>query len=385
MRQLQGILVTAVLMQFNVHAVTNSNPAEVVSESNNEESTLDLKKRLNDQEKNLKKLQSEVKDVEFNLVMNTKKYQKVMDERSKLNDRILEVRKNLDIESVGLKKNFRQTKSVLSGIVLHHLDKNENSSDLLSKKLLVQMLQKRLSDLSDLIANNQSLKKDLATLEANYEESMATEKEVIQIVKEMEERKSELAAMQREETSRQAQLEKKYADQKNKETIERVANAKKKLKERLQNVQLTEEIKVADTIGKAEVVSVISGMYGTPLKSFQDMSYDKKGITYNFNGKNEVRAPLKGTVVYTGALNNYGNVLMIDHGDETKSVLLGFFDYQLKKGDQVETGALIGYTKAISANPDSEGKLYYEVRKKNLVQNTYLLLDKRTLPKNFLR
>lgn len=366
----------------------NQNPDVVAKDfvENSKESVIDLKRRLEEQVRNLKKLQADVKDVEYTLVLNTKKYQKLVEDRTKIENELQEAKKNLDLESENLKRNFQQTKSILSGVILHRLDKNEKSSDLLSKKILVEMLQKRIVDLGDLIRSNNAMKKDLAVMEEQYQNSLSTEKELVQIVKEMEARKSELREVERLEVERKAELEKKFSEVKNRASIEKAAENKKRLKERLKDVQLTEEIVVADTLkNNATKDEVAAGLFQSPLKSFQDFTYEKKGITYRFNGKNEIRSPRSGAVVYTGVLSTFGNIVMIDHGDDSRSVLLGHYDYYVKNGDKVEVGALIGHTKSTNVNPDADGKLYYEIRKKNLAQNTYLLLDKKTLSKNFLR
>lgn len=382
-------LALGLLFGVSVHSFAEAPNPDMAAKDyveNSKETVLDLKRKLEDQVRNLKRLQTDVKDVEYTLVLNTKKYQKLVEDRSKIEADLQEAKKNLDLESENLKRNFQQTKSILSGVILHRLDKNENSSDLLSKKILVEMLQKRIVDLGDLIRSNNAMKKDLSAMEEQYQNSLSTEKELVQIVKEMEMRKNDLRESERLEVERKVELEKKFSDVKNRQAIERASENKKRLKERLKDVQLTEEIVVADTLKKSvPAEEVTAGLFQTPLKSFQDFTYEKKGITYRFNGKNEIRSPRSGSVVYTGVLSTFGNIVMIDHGDDSRSVLLGHYDYYVKNGDKVELGALIGHTKSTNVNPDADGKLYYEIRKKNLAQNTYLLLDKKTLPKNFLR
>ena len=149
-----------------------------------------------------------------------------------------------------------------------------------------------------------------------------------------------------------------------------------KEKEKLAPMQITEEIKIpsAITAGSAE--------YFPPIFSYQGLEYDKKGVTFNFQGKVEVRATKAGKIVYTGSLANYGNVLMIDHGNDTRTVLLGQFDFSVKNGDSVSQSQVVGYTSPKSSSALSEGKIYFEVRKSNLAQNTYLLLDKKSLARN---
>jgi len=144
-------------------------------------------------------------------------------------------------------------------------------------------------------------------------------------------------------------------------------------------VQITEEIKIP-SVGSAGPIG--DGQFYSPIAIHQNIEYQKKGVTFTFLGKNEIRAPKSGKIVYTGALANYGNVIMIDHGKEMRSVLLGQFDYVAKNGDMVKDGELIGYTKARASNGIGDGKIYYEVRKNNLAQNTYLLLDKKSLASN---
>ena len=70
--------------------------------------------------------------------------------------------------------------------------------------------------------------------------------------------------------------------------------------------------------------------------------------------------------------------MMIDHGNQTRSVLLGHFLPKLKKGQAVRQGQILGYTRG----RELVEKLYFEVRKKNLAQNTVVLMDKQFLTRN---
>jgi septal ring factor EnvC (AmiA/AmiB activator) len=67
---------------------------------------------------------------------------------------------------------------------------------------------------------------------------------------------------------------------------------------------------------------------------------------------------------------------MIEHGKGVKSILLGDFLARVKKGNSIKQGENIGYTKLINK---TQGTVYFEVRKKNTVQNTVFLLDKKYL------
>ena len=109
------------------------------------------------------------------------------------------------------------------------------------------------------------------------------------------------------------------------------------------------------------------------------MEYGKKGVTYKFNSRQLVKTSRGGKVIHTGSLSTYGNVVMVDHGNEVKSIYLGQFLPSVKKGQSVVPGESLGKTFDVAKN---EGKLYFEVRKKNKAQNTILLLDKNIATKN---
>src|SRR5690606_22476463 len=83
----------------------------------------------------------------------------------------------------------------------------------------------------------------------------------------------------------------------------------------------------------------------------------------------------EGTVVYVGGLSTYGNVVMIDHGNDTRTVVLGPFTPATEKGRKVRAGDKIG-------SMASAGRLYFEVRKQNVAQDTLPLVDKGALARN---
>ena len=78
-----------------------------------------------------------------------------------------------------------------------------------------------------------------------------------------------------------------------------------------------------------------------------------------------------GKVIYSGTLSTFGNVVVIDHGKEMRSVILGDFKVDVKKGAKVQIGQVLGYARLRSGE---EGKVYFEVRKKNKVYKTINLI-----------
>ncbi len=336
----------------------------------------EMKRKLQDQNKLIQQMTKEVNNVEVSLGMSNKKYLQLAAERAKLEENLSNAKKNVDIDSESYKKSFNQTKNLLMSALLNKLENTENSSDLLARKILIENLQRRLSDLSGIMKTNNVLQQDVNALYARLQESMNTEKELLAVMNDLEERKRELRNNLALETQKKTESQLQFDEEKNKLAINSKAQERVKLKERLAPVQITEEIKIPSQ------PALMGGEYAPPIYSFNDIEYKKKGVTFNFQGKNEVRATKGGRIAYTGALANYGNVLMIDHGNDTRTVLLGQFDYSVKNGDQVKLGDVIGQTNPRSTGALSEGKIYFEVRKNNLAQNTYLLLDKKTLAKN---
>lgn len=331
----------------------------------------DMKRKLQDQNKQIQQLTKEVNNVEVTLGLNNKKYLKLAEERARIEENLSRARKNADFDSEGLKKNYSQTKTLLMGVLLNKLENTENSSDMLARKVMIEKLQRRLADLDGMMKANKNLQNDVDGLYARLQESMDTEKELLTLMGELEERKKELRNSLDSQSKNSAAAQVKLDEEKNKLAMNEKATQKIKERERLAPVQITEEIKVPSHPTSGEG-------FLSPISSYQEMRHEKKGITFDFHGKNEVHAPKGGKVVHVGALANYGNVIMIDHGQDTRTILFGQFDYSVKNGDVVKDAQIVGYTSPKSSSGLGGGSLYFEVRKNNLAQNTYLLLDKKT-------
>lgn len=330
----------------------------------------EMKRKLQDQNKLIQSLSKEVNNVEVTLGLNNKKYLKLAEERARIEESLASARRNADFDSESLKKNYDQTKKILMGVLLNKLENTENSSDILARKILIDKLQVRLADLDGMMKTNKDLQANVDALYAKLQESMETEKQLLSVMSELEEKKRELRTSLENETKKNSEDKLKFDEEKNKLAMNQKARARVIERERLAPVQITEEIKIPSQPMAG------NGEFLPPIYSHHGMEYQKKGVTYNFQGKNEVRATKSGKIVYTGSLANYGNVLMIDHGNDTRTVLLGQFDYSVKNGDVVKESQVVGFTNPKSVNGLGEGKIYFEVRKNNLAQNTYLLLDK---------
>lgn len=113
-------------------------------------------------------------------------------------------------------------------------------------------------------------------------------------------------------------------------------------------------------------------IFSRPVEDFLTYVPSQKGVTFKYQSIQPVKAVGVGKVVFAGDLSNYGQVVLIDHGDDLRTVLLGRMDIKVKKNDTVEDGDILAYT---SGDLKEAQNLYFEVRKKNTAQNTILWLD----------
>lgn len=119
-----------------------------------------------------------------------------------------------------------------------------------------------------------------------------------------------------------------------------------------------------------------SKKFALPLKDFISMNVEGKGVALVYQEKTAIYAPDNAKVVFTGELASYGKVIMLDHGDDIRTVLLGNLTAKISKYDEVKQGDLLGYT---DYEIGKKNQLYFEVRKKDFVLNTSQFLNKNLL------
>ena len=118
--------------------------------------------------------------------------------------------------------------------------------------------------------------------------------------------------------------------------------------------------------------------FKNPVADFSTYTASAKGVTFKYNSIQPVKAVGGGKVVFAGDLSSYGQVVLIDHGGDLRTVLLGKMDIKVKKNDTVKDGDILAYTQTDSKEDQN---LYFEVRKKNTAQNTILWLDQNGVSK----
>lgn len=150
--------------------------------------------------------------------------------------------------------------------------------------------------------------------------------------------------------------------------------AKKQVEAKVHKAQLSSRLnKVRKDLSSAPVVAAKpERTFGRPVDDFISYKASAKGVTFHYQSIQPVKAVGDGKVVFAGDLASYGQVVLIDHGNDLRTVLLGKMTVKVKKNDTVKHGAILAYTLKDSSEAQN---LYFEVRKKNTAQNTILWLE----------
>lgn len=84
------------------------------------------------------------------------------------------------------------------------------------------------------------------------------------------------------------------------------------------------------------------------------------GLTWQLDVGTEVRSVADGTVVQLDRLPGYGNLAIVDHGDEYHSIYAHLDEFDVEEGDEIDARELIGRS---GQTGSLEGpKLYFELR-----------------------
>ncbi len=150
--------------------------------------------------------------------------------------------------------------------------------------------------------------------------------------------------------------------------------SKKKIESKVQVKKLEKRIAIVkkEMSNAPIVVTKPDRYFGRPVDDFLSYTASPKGVTFKYRATQAVKAVGEGKIVFAGDLASYGQVVLIDHGNDLRTVLLGKMNIKVKKNDTVRDGDVLAYT----LNDSKEAQnLYFEVRKKNTAQNTILWLD----------
>jgi len=300
-------------------------------------------------EKKIFKITGELEELEKNLEEKNKAYLENLKQKRSIEDKLAEYRTIIENEKGQLQVKIDHAQDSFRHALLNDVDQNDYPKNILGRKMIKKILRKDLEVFYQGKIRLITLGNELIDLENKFLEHINNENQLVELLNHLEMEKKDLASNYYREEEKKKKWRLKF----------------NKLKSKL--VQGKQQKKSSMRIGR----------FASPLEEFSDLTYQNKGITFKYKGINQVFAARSGKVVYSGKLSTYGNVVIIDHGKSTRSVVLGSFDIRIKKGEKVEKGDVIGYTSKAES-----GKLYFEVRKKDKVQKTILFMDGNFISKN---
>lgn len=290
-------------------------------------------------------LAASIKSLENQIGKANNKYLERNSANRSLEAKAVKLKKGLEQTLVELKKEEEYAKKLASTYALEGQDE-EDENALLKRTILLRLAQKRASEYKEVRERAQQLKEAFSIYEQRLAQARSDEESLYSLIVDLENKKKDLS--------------KKYISS---------MEDKNALEESLENALAKQKVYAA--VKKKPIKSTSLGLIA-PLENFVSYKGGKKGVTFKYDKRAPVKASASGKVVYSGELASYGKVVMIDHGSEVRSVILGDIQIKAKKGDLVQKGQVVGYT---LAEPGLKKSLYYEVRKKNIAQNTLEWLD----------
>lgn len=233
---------------------------------------------------------------------------------------------------------------------------NEATEDW-QRRVHLNLLQQAQNKLKTKQIELASYQEKVSGFDGKLAELKGNEEELAQVIKDLEVRKK-------------STMEVYLAKVETKKNLEKTVT-KKDIKTRL--AQVRKELSPI-----ANVQQKPDRFFSKPVDDFITFTPSSKGVTFKYQAIQPVKAVGGGKVVFAGDLSNYGQVLLIDHGHDLRTVLLGRMNIKVKKNDTVSDGDILAYTMNDSKEDQN---LYFEVRKKNTAQNTILWLDSRGVSK----
>jgi murein DD-endopeptidase MepM/ murein hydrolase activator NlpD len=103
----------------------------------------------------------------------------------------------------------------------------------------------------------------------------------------------------------------------------------------------------------------VNSEYGNRKSPWTEDTEFHAGIDIGANRGTAVQAPAAGTVVFAGTAPEYGTTVIVDHGQDIKSLYGHLSQISVKQGQKVERGTLLAYTG--NTGRSSGPHLHYEI------------------------
>jgi septal ring factor EnvC (AmiA/AmiB activator) len=119
-------------------------------------------------------------------------------------------------------------------------------------------------------------------------------------------------------------------------------------------------------------------LFNQKIKGKFQASTISNGIDIRVKKGVEIKAIYEGKIIHSGYLRGYGNLLIIDHGQQYFSLVSRAADYYKKEGLKIAKGEIIGMTG--EGDPLYGEGLHFEIRKGSKPEDPLLWFKKNSLP-----
>ncbi|ATH08803.1 hypothetical protein BIY24_12850 [Halobacteriovorax marinus] len=319
----------------------------------------DLRKNLRSQERVLKKINHRIISLEKSLGSKNKDYIQILESKRTIENQIYKNAEKIEKYLVVVKEEKEKVKNLLGSVVANSLSDEETSADLLTKKMMAKALTQKILKLKAIEQVLELKQKKYKEITDSFKGLEENERTLLTVIENLENQKKEYA-------SQYVEVEKKRTD-----LSAEISSLKSKI------VYNKSKKKISSN------KTLVNLRFSSPIEDYVAVEYGKKGINFKFRDRQPIKNTINGKVSFVGSLSNYGNVIMVEHGNQTRSIFLGQLKSKVKKGQSVNAGDILGYT-LVNKKSRELAKLYFEVRKKNIAQNTSLLMDEAFVAKNNL-
>ncbi|MCB9091894.1 MAG: peptidoglycan DD-metalloendopeptidase family protein [Halobacteriovoraceae bacterium] len=288
----------------------------------------DIEDKINIYETEVIQLKASVKSLDSRLAVKNNAYLKQLELQNS-------IEKSLDELSAGLVQNrnkihlkFKELKrEYMTTLLFSHENNVENS---MTRKILLKKIKIDSLELSNLLQRNKNLNEKITEFQTQLKGITKEKEELYAILNDLEGKKSDIS-------------ENYFNSVKEKLTLESTL-AKKKLEQ------------------FSKSLTPDSFSISPPIELITDIEETRKGIHFYFKENTPVLSVASGKIVYSDKLSTFGNVVMIEHNNDLRTVTLGNFTPKVSRGDWVEQGQVIGYANADELTQDQR-KIYVELRK----------------------
>jgi len=336
------IIKTITILVFLPFLLTVINISFAAIKPNNKVTTVNsIQADISKTSDHLQKIKSSLEQLEKNLNNNNKNYIANIDAAKKTQSEIVQLEIISSTQLTELEDKRTHAKNKLAAIILTSLEPES-----LEKALATKLIKNSLSDEIKLIES----------LSVTAKETSAQIEKMNLIVTSYQQNNQDLLDTINQLEEKKQQTLNKYMT---------VATERDQHEVKLQNIEVTNSQPKQTNVAT-------SGSYISPIKGHVAYSKHNKGLKFKYRGTRPVIAPQDGSISYAGSLASYGNVVIIDHGKDTRSIILGNFTPKREKDEVIKQGEIVGYTNDNKTNYDT---LYYEIRKNSEAQNTMVLMD----------